>query len=93
MSEPLPHADEHLRSAVFTALGAASVCWDGSNLGVFQSDRAKQIGDELVAEIRAITMWGQPQLGLATNADLIEELAARVRTGGIDPGYRTAGDD
>lgn len=71
MSEPLPHADEHLRSAVFTALGAASV-W---------------------AEIRAITMWGQPQLGLATNADLIEELAARVRTGGIDPGYRTAGDD
>ena len=38
-----------LESAVFQALGAASVCWeDMRGTGVFQSDRAKAIGDRLV---------------------------------------------
>ena len=41
-----------LQEAVFQALGAASVCWDDmSGTGVFQSDRAKQIGDELMVFI------------------------------------------
>lgn len=43
-----------LESAVFQALGAASVCWENpGGAGVFESDRAKAIGDELVAWIRA----------------------------------------
>lgn len=42
-----------LETAVFEALGAASVCWENmSGTGVFQSDRAKQIGEELVEFIR-----------------------------------------
>ena len=42
-----------LESAVFQALGAASVCWDTvENAGVFHSDRAKEIGDTLVTFIR-----------------------------------------
>lgn len=41
-----------LESAVFQALGAASVCWEQmSGTGVFHSDRAKQIGDALLAFI------------------------------------------
>lgn len=39
-----------VETAVFEALGAASVCWETpEGAGVFESDRAKQIGDELVA--------------------------------------------
>jgi hypothetical protein len=37
-------------SAVFQALGFASLCWeDMSGAGVFQSDKAKEAGDALVA--------------------------------------------
>lgn len=41
-----------LVEVVFQAMGAASSCWDDmSGTGVFQSDRAKAIGDEAVAWI------------------------------------------
>lgn len=41
-----------LESAVFQALGAASVCWDSeSRLCGFESDACKAIGDALVVEI------------------------------------------
>jgi len=40
---------------IFQALGAASTCWESmEGTGVFQSDRAKRIGDELLYELRAI---------------------------------------
>jgi hypothetical protein len=42
-----------LESAVFQALGFASMCWSGSPRGVFQSDQAKAAGDVLVEFIRA----------------------------------------
>jgi hypothetical protein len=43
---------ENLEEAVFQALGAASVCWESmEGTGVFQSDRAKQIGEELLGII------------------------------------------
>ena len=42
-----------LETAVFQALGAASVCWDPwDGKGVFMSERAKEIGDALVAYVR-----------------------------------------
>jgi hypothetical protein len=41
-----------LEEAVFQALGAASTCWSETPAGVFDSDRAKQIGDALVAFVR-----------------------------------------
>lgn len=42
-----------IESAVFQALGAASVCWEEmSGTGTFQSDRAKEIGEALIERIR-----------------------------------------
>lgn len=42
-----------LEQAVFTALGAASSCWENlEGAGVFESDRCKNIGDQLIARIR-----------------------------------------
>src|SRR4051794_17540898 len=44
---------ETLEEAVFQALGAASTCWEHvEDAGVFDSTRAKAIGDELMARIR-----------------------------------------
>lgn len=44
--------DQELEGAVFQALGAASVCWESlQEAGVFDSTRAKQIGEELVGII------------------------------------------
>lgn len=41
-----------LQSAVFQALGYASVCWeDMSGTGVFQDQDAKEVGDALIAFI------------------------------------------
>lgn len=45
--------EDPLQAVVFTALGAASVCWDNmAGAGVFDSDRAKEIGDAVVAWLR-----------------------------------------
>ena len=41
-------------SLIFQALGAASVCWGSiKDAGVFDSGRAKQIGNELLSELEA----------------------------------------
>lgn len=45
-----------LESAVFQALGAASMCWDETPKGVFDSTRAKEIGDSLVEFINQWSM-------------------------------------
>lgn len=37
------------REKVFTALGAASVCWTKD--GVFMSERASEIGEQLCADL------------------------------------------
>lgn len=43
-----------IEAAVYQALGAASVCWDSmEGTGVFHSDEAKAIAEELLARIRA----------------------------------------
>jgi uncharacterized protein YegP (UPF0339 family) len=39
-----------LASVIFQALGAASMCWDDER--IFMSERAKQIGDDLLAFLR-----------------------------------------
>jgi hypothetical protein len=41
-----------LEAAVFQALGAASACWENlEGAGVFQSERAKEIGEALLEVI------------------------------------------
>lgn len=44
-------------SAIFQALGAASVCWSAPPQGVFDSTRATEIGDALVAELKPLRAW------------------------------------
>lgn len=42
-----------LETAVFQALGAASTCWENlRGAGIFNSTRAKEIGDKLLAHLR-----------------------------------------
>lgn len=49
-----PTEPETLAEVIFQAIGAGSVCWDDmSGTGVFESDRAKALGDEVVAWIEA----------------------------------------
>lgn len=50
-----PSQPDDLPSVVFTALGAASVCWEnpGGGSGIFDSTRAAAIGEEVLAWIRA----------------------------------------
>ena len=44
-----------LREAVFQALGEASMCWENPHAGgVFESERAERIGNELLARIRQL---------------------------------------
>lgn len=39
-------------SAVFQAIGAASVCWESmTGAGLFDSGRAEEIGDALIEEL------------------------------------------
>jgi hypothetical protein len=42
---------QEMGQAVFQALGFASVCWTESPSGVFESEQAKQVGDELMGII------------------------------------------
>lgn len=42
---------EELKEKVFQSLGQASMCWSETPKGVFESDRAVQIGDELMTYI------------------------------------------
>ena len=47
-------AHERLTSAVFQALGAASVCWDSPEAaGTFNSERARDVGNGLIEFLRA----------------------------------------
>jgi hypothetical protein len=43
--------DDPLRAAVFQAIGAASMCWEEIPHGVFDSTKAKWVGDGLMAYI------------------------------------------
>jgi hypothetical protein len=74
--DDLLHASCERERLVFEALGAASTCWDGLNrAGVFDSTRAKQIGEQLLDDLRRLE---QPSLGLATTKQLLDELHTRL---------------
>lgn len=49
-----------LQSAVYQALGAASVCWENlDSAGIFQSDRAVLIGEALIQRIKELARDGK----------------------------------
>lgn len=67
---------EDRASAVFQALGAASVCWEHmSGTGIFDSDRARQIGEALLVWLGT---HEEPLLGVAPTRQLLDELATRM---------------
>jgi hypothetical protein len=79
-----------LEEAVFQAVGAASMAWENpAGAGVFDSDRAKAVGEELLAWVQRGR--NHPRLGYATTLELIRELSARAETSRVDgwPNYRT----
>lgn len=48
-----PDRPEDATSAIFQALGAASMCWMDTPTGIFDSTRAKWVGDGLIAWLAA----------------------------------------
>ena len=86
----LPYAESELRERIGLAIGAASACWENlAGAGVFESDRAKAIADDLTANVLRLTTLGAPSLGCATTGEVLAELAGRA--GDLD--YRTVGED
>lgn len=86
----LPYAESELRTTITQAIGAASTCWDNlMGAGVFESERAGEIAKELIGKVIHVTGFGEPSLGLATNAELENELKVRKEMGFTDPEYRT----
>ena len=65
-----------LRSAVFQALGSASMCWDEIPTGVFDSEQASEVGEALLAFIAS---QDGPKLGMATTRQLLAEVATRIQ--------------
>ena len=46
---------DNLRTLIFEALGEASMCWEfPEKAGIFQSERAEQIGNRLLEEINLV---------------------------------------
>jgi hypothetical protein len=90
--------EQRLNKLVFEALGAASTCWTpGTGDAVFDSTRAKEIGEGLVEDIKFAvpSVLREPFLGYATTKQLIDELHARAEVSATIreawPSYRTAG--
>lgn len=51
--------EKNLKTEVFEALGAASMCWsDVDKAGEFQSERAIEIGEELMGKISDLNIEG-----------------------------------
>jgi hypothetical protein len=87
----LPEANESLTEAVYQAIiGWGSVCWsDMSGTGVFDVVKAREAAEDLLMRVKVITGFGDPHLGLATNAQLREEMRAREEMGHTEDDYRT----
>ena len=63
MSTVLGFTDEDAETAIFTALGAASVCWENlSGAGEFDSTRCSEIGKELVEHLRRLRLLPDPEI-------------------------------
>lgn len=85
----------NLEAAINQALGAASMCWDSPEAaGVFDSTRAKEIGDKLHRFTTALLV-NEARLGFATTLELVNELQARAEVaktvGESWPEYSTVG--
>lgn len=90
----MPYAESEVRVRITEAIGAGSACWDNlAGAGVFESERAAAIADDVIAHVLRLTGLGEPHLGCATNGELLEELRVRASNGHGHIDYRTVGDD
>lgn len=90
-----------LRTVVGEGIGAGSVCWvdevtgERAVQGVFDSSRARVIADEICEYVEREYGPTGPRLGMATTAELLGELRARIEmdwySGGGGLGYTTTG--
>ena len=73
-----------LESAVYQALGYASVCWSEGTRGIFEEGNARDAATQLLALI-SLRATEQPAalLGLATTGEMLDELRARGEVNGI----------
>jgi hypothetical protein len=63
---------QELKTKFYEALGAVSMCWSETPKGIFESTRAKQIGDDVWAEIENVI--AEPQwITLNSEKDLPSE--------------------
>lgn len=46
---------KEIKTKVFESIGEASMCWSETPKGVFDSERAKKIGDEIMELFKSIT--------------------------------------
>jgi hypothetical protein len=69
--------EREIREKVFQALGQASVCWDIIPVGVFDADKAKQIGEDLI-----IALFPKPAS--------VEEIMDELRVGFLNKNLETS---
>lgn len=81
---------KELTEVVFTALGEASMCWSETPKGIFESTRAKEIGDRVMNSIQHHhnEITSKSWLGNATTKELLDELSARAEINGYS-NYKT----
>lgn len=90
-------ADAERELGVLTQLaGFASVCWKGGTNGVFLEEDASRAIDAAARRLHQLKMR-EPQLGYATNQQLLRELEVRIEmdryNGGGGLNYRTVDSD
>ena len=79
---------DDLPSLIFTALGAASACWEHlDGAGVFDSDRAKRIGDELLDLLPAYMPPTVQATLTVSRAELRTMVQADPEAFGLDGSY------
>lgn len=60
-----------LEEQIFQAIGEASICWEIRPVGVFDSTRAKEVGDRLNALVKQAITAARVE-GLMEAADIVE---------------------
>lgn len=90
MTTKLPYSEERLAQKINEAMGAASSCWDNlEGAGEFDSDRCSVLAQQLLEDVKRLTAFEEPRLGLASNRQLIDEVDTRKKLGHLEDDYRT----
>lgn len=80
MAEEQEQQNERLREIVFQGLGEASMCWSETPKGIFDSDHAARIGDEIMAAVSTALPQTGRELRKETNRTYppVEQVSKRL---------------